>query len=124
MGSYPSADLLYGIDLGLDEERERPDWFTEELESEYGDETETLDHLLKGVKGVGHLWYGNACSGYGGLALCTRRVGASAYTPVPAGIDRLTGTAEDDEALKAAWAILYPDQLMPEPSWFIVVSYG
>jgi len=124
MGMYPSADLLYGIDLGMDEERDRPDWFTEELEEEYGSETDVLDVLLKSIKGVGHLWYGNACNGYGGLALCTQSVGASAYNARHIGIDRLSATVKDDNALRAAWAILYPDQLMPDPGWFLTVSYG
>lgn len=123
MGSYPSADLLYGIDLGVKEDSDRP-WLTEELEEEHGGPSEVIDHLLKGVKGVGHVMYGNFYSDYTGLALCTQSVHATAYDARPVGIDRLTGTAEDDKALKAAWALLYPDTVMPEPGWFMVVSYG
>lgn len=123
MGSYPSADLLYGIDLGLTEEVERPDWFTEELEEEHGDMGEVLDHLLRGT-GARYNIYGNLCSGYTGLALRTQSVHATAYGARPVSTDRLTGTVDDDKRLKAAWAVLYPDQTMPEPGWFIVVSYG
>lgn len=123
MGSYPSADLLYGIDLGMTEDSDWP-WFTEELEEEHGDSAEALDHLLRGIEGVGYDTYGNACTGYTGLALCTRSVHATAYDAEPIGIDRLTDTVEDDKRLKTAWAVLYPDQTMPEPGWFIVVSYG
>lgn len=124
MGMYPSADLMYGIDLGMDEERDRPDWFTEELEAEHGDETEVLDVLLKNLHGIYHHWYGNASTGYGGLALCTQSVGASAYKAVPVGIDRLTATVQDDAILQIAWGILYPDTVRPEPGWFLTVSYG
>jgi hypothetical protein len=124
MGSYPSASLLYGIDLGLEEEEERPDWLTEELEEEYGSPGEVLDHLLKGVPKVGYDTYGNFNSGYTGLALCTQAVHATAYTAESIGGDQLTDTVEDDARLKEAWAILYPDQIMPEPGWFMVVSYG
>ena len=124
MGAYPSADLLYGIDLGPDKDRERPGWFTEELEEEHGSETDVLDRLLRGVKGVGHLRYGDSYSGYRSLALCTQSVGASAYTPEPVDPNLFASTAGDDEILRAAWAVLYPGQLMPEPGWFMVVSYG
>jgi hypothetical protein len=124
MGSFPSADLLYGIDLGMDEDREQPEWFTEELEEEYGGEDEVLDHLLKGIKGVGYCRYGNRVNGYTGLALCTQLVGAGAYKAKPIGIDQLSATVGDDNTLRAAWAILYPDQLMPDPGWFLTVSYG
>lgn len=122
MGSYPSADLLYGIDLGLTEESDWP-WFTEELEDVHGDPAEALDHLLRST-GARYGTYGNYCSGYTGLALCTQRVHATAYEAASVGIDRLTDTVEDDKRLKAAWAVLYPDTVMPEPGWFIVVSYG
>lgn len=122
MGSYPSADLLYGIDLGLTEESDWP-WFTEEREKQHGDPEEVLDHLLRGT-GVRYDTYGNFCSDYTGLALCTQSVHASAYEAEPVGIDRLTGTVEDDKRLKAVWAVLYPDTAMPDPGWFIVVSYG
>lgn len=123
MGCYPSASLLYGIDLGLHEESDWP-WLTDELEEEHGGAEDVLDHLLRNVKKVGHDTYGNTQSGYTGLALCTRVVHASAYEARPVGIDQLTGTVQDDEALRAAWAVLYPGQLMPEPTWFMVVSYG
>lgn len=122
MGSYPSADLLYGIDLGLKEDSDWP-WFTEELEEEHGDSAEVLNHLLRGT-GVRYDVYGNACTDYIGLALYTQSVHATAYDAEPVGIDRLTGTAEDDKPLKAAWAVLYPDRAIPEPGWFIVVSFG
>lgn len=124
MGSYPSADLVYGIDLGLDEEVGRHSWFTDELEEEHGSETDVLDVLLKDVKGAGYLRYGNSDTGYKGLLLCTQVIHASAYETVRVGIDRLTGTVEDDARLRAAWAALYPDRLMPEPEWLMVVSYG
>lgn len=121
MGSYPSASLLYGIDLGLTEEADWP-WYTEELAEEYGDPVEAIEHLLKPVPGVGYDMYGNSYSGNTGLALYTQAVHARAYEAKPVGIDQLTGTVEDDASLRAAWAILYPDQLMPEPTWFMVVS--
>lgn len=124
MGMYPSADLLYGIDLGLEDEMERPDWFTEELEEEHGSMAEALDHLLRSVGGVGYHTYGNFLSGYTGLALCTQSVGVRAYEAKRVGVNQLTGMAEDDKALEAAWAVLYPGQIMPEPGWFIVLSLG
>lgn len=124
MGMYPSADLLYGIDLGMEDKMERPGWFTEELEEEHGGMAEVLDHLLRGT-GVRYGTYGNLCSGCTGLALCTQSVHATAYDAEPVGIDRLTDTAEeDDKALEAAWTVLYPGQTMPEPGWFIVVGFG
>jgi len=123
MGSYPSADLAYGIDLGLDEEVGRHSWFTDELEEEHGSETKVLNALLKDVRGVGHLTYGNSITGYTGLILCTQSVHAYAYDAVRVGIDQLTGTVEDDARLRAAWAVLYPDRLMPEPEWLMAISY-
>ena len=123
MGSYPSASLLYGIDLGRTEDADFP-WYTDEMEEEYGDPVEAIEHLLKPVPGVGYDTYGNFFSGNTGLALCTQAVHARAYEAEPVGIDRLTGTVEDDARLGAAWTVLYPDQTMPEPAWFMVVSFG
>lgn len=123
MGSYPNADLLYGIDLGMYEESDWP-WYTEELEEEHGSPEEALEHLLKDVQGVHHSSYGNLYSGYTGVALCTQSVHATAYEAEPVSISQLTETVGDDARLKAAWAVLYPDQAAPEPTWFMVVSYG
>lgn len=124
MDSHPSAELLYGIDLGTGDESPEWPWYTEELEKGHGGPTEALDHLLKDVPGVGHDTYGNFYSGYTGVALCTQVVHASAYEAREVGIETLTGTVGDDARLRAAWAVLYPDQVMPEPRWFLVVSYG
>ena len=124
MGMYPSAALLYGIDLGIEEEVGRPDWLTEELEEEYGSPCEVLDHLLRHIEGIGHDTYGNSHTGYTGIALCTQYIGATAYKATPVGIDRLSATVKDDAILKAAWAVLYPHQLVPDAGWFMVLSYG
>lgn len=126
MGSYPSADLVYGLNLGLNEDLDEGawPWLTDELESEHGWSGDVLEHLLKDIKGVGYATYGNLNSDYTGFALCTRAFHARAYEPKPVDIVQLTGTVSDDKALKAAWAVLYPDQVMPEPGWFIVLSYG
>lgn len=124
MGSYPSADLVYGIDLGILGEVDY-DWYTDEMEAEHGSSAEALDHLLQGVEGVGYTTYGNAYSEYGGLALSTQCLGARAYeaTHISAGVFADV-TGEDDEKLRVAWSMLHPDTAMPEPGWFIVVSYG
>ena len=123
MGSFPSADLVYGIDLGLYEEAEYS-WYTDEMEAEHGDPGEALDRILRGIEGIGYAVYGNFVSGYAGLALTTQSIGARAYEARHVDIATLTGTVGDDDKLRVAWAKLHPDTLMPEPGWFIVVSYG
>lgn len=127
MGMYPSADLNYGIDLGLEEEVERPDWFTEELEEEHGGMEEASAHLLKnaGVSGVHVDSYGNFASGFVGHFLYTRRIHAVAYNAESAeGCHPLPPDAPDVDALSAAWRVLYGEQEMPKPGWCLLVSYG
>lgn len=126
MGSYPRADLMYGVDLGPDEERETPEWFTDELEDEYGGVTEAAGHLLKeaGLKGVRLEIYGNGNTGYSLSALCTRRVHATAYEAKTVTAEMLQVPDTDDELLRQAWELVGDDGPMPKPSWFIVVSYG
>jgi hypothetical protein len=130
MGMYPSADLMYGVDLGLLEEAHdwQYAWSTDELEDEHGGLYEVGAHLLKeaGVTGVSVGIYGNFASGYMGCFLYTRQVHAVAY-----GAETVTGVTlagpveEDDNArLAAAWKVLYPGRDVPEFGWAMVVSYG
>lgn len=125
MGSYPRADLMYGVDLGPDEDRDHS-WFTEELENEHGDVTEAARHLLKeaGLKGVRLKTYGNPGSGYTLSALTTRGIHATAYDAETVTAEMLQVPDTDDELLRQAWELVGDDGPMPKPSWFIVVSYG
>jgi hypothetical protein len=123
MGSYPSAALLYGIDLGIYGEEDW-EWFTPELEEEHGGPEEVLSHLLSGVDGVSQDTYGNFNSGYQGVALCTKALFAHAYEAEVLAENHLSVDPEDTERLREAWEILYPGEKMPSPKWFIVVSYG
>lgn len=126
MGSYPSADLIYGVDLGPDEEREAPEWFTDEMEDEHGGIEEAANHLLKeaGLEGVSLERYGNANTGYMGSALHTRGLSARAYEAKTVTAETLQVPDTDAELLRQAWELVGDDGPMPEPSWFIVVSYG
>jgi hypothetical protein len=124
MGSYPSAALMYGVDLGVDEDRDLS-WFTEELEYEHGDITEAAGLLLKeaGLKGVRLETYGNLAN-YTLSALTTRGIHATAYDAKTVTAEMLQVPDTDTELLQRAWELVGNDGPMPEPSWFIVVSYG
>lgn len=124
MGAYPSADIVYGIDLGIEEDGAEWPWLTEELEEERGGPEDVLDYLLKEVRKVAHHKYGNRLSGFTGFVLCTKGIGVPAYDVKEIKVADLTDTVEDDRLLREAWAILYPDQVMPDPKWLATVSYG
>lgn len=124
MGAYPSADIVYGINLGIQNDGAEWPWFTEKLEEEHGGPGDVLDHLLKGVGKVAHHMYGNRLSDFTGLVLCTKDISVWAYDVKEVSVADLTNTVEDDRLLREAWAILYPDQVMPEPKWLATVSYG
>ena len=121
MGSYPGAQFRYGVDLG-DEE---PEWFTEELKEEHGSVGEVADHLLskEGIKNVSVGLYGDRSSGHALRFLTLSERNFYAYDPakitaemfeVPGGVDQL----------KTAWDVLYPGETMPEPGWFLTLTYG
>lgn len=125
MGSYPSADLVYGVDLGPEEDWETP-WFTPELEEEHDDASKAVGPVLKeaGLAGVRLVPYGDLNTGYTLNALATRTIHATAYDPETVTPGMLAVPDGDAEQLRKAWALVGDGGACPEPGWFIVVSYG
>lgn len=125
MGSYPSADLVYGIDLGLSEEEDWP-WYTEELYDEYGDDVSIVEHLIREIPHVRCSSYGNYNSGYTGLYLYTEFLHATAYDvrELSESDLRVEDQENRDVLLRDAWSLLYPDRFAFKPGWFIALSYG
>jgi hypothetical protein len=132
MGMYPSADLLYGIELGdidLTEPEEERDhekftWLTRALwEESWEWEAASSTYLARqGIEGVSLQHYGHP--DYLQTALVTRSIGCHLWgdtTEVTQ--DSLTVT-DDDERLSRAWALLFPGEEPGPIAWRMSVTFG
>lgn len=120
MGSYPGAWLVYGVDLGEQEE-----WDADWLDRDKDGPVELAEQLLKG-SGIGSVSvtaYGNFCSGFtlGALTVCETRI----YAYKPFTVDPAFMAVPDgaDEMLRRASELLGLDT-KGEPGWLILLRYG
>lgn len=128
MGMYPSADLSYGIDLGeweYDEpepgqDHEELPWLTWELWGRTWEWSEASGQYLasQGIKGV---WLTNY--GHPRYALVSRAIGCSGWGDLTVVTAESLAVTDDDDRLKRAWNLLFPDRVPGEIAWRLSANF-
>lgn len=123
MGSFPGAQLMFGVDFGEDYE---PEWFEGDEYADGFSASEAAEKRLKeaGIAGVSVETYGNRNSGYTRLFLSAAGRSFYAYGPAEFTPKMLTEPPEAADAVIRAYEVLNPGEDCPKPGWFLTLTYG
>ena len=111
MGCYPGARLVYGIDLGVPDEKDYDsDRVYRDLEGFY--------------PGLSLEFWGNLEQGSVGYVLAGPHRNVYAYDCLTVTPEMLQVPDEVTLQIRQAWATLFPNRTVPDPRWMITVHYG
>ena len=132
MGMCPSADLNYGIDLGQDfysepdenQDHENLPWLTWALWQKSW-EWETASATYLESQGIENVWLTN----YGhpdnsSWALVTKSVGCYGWGDSTEIKAEDLAVTDDDDRLRRAWGLLFPDRQPGPIAWRLSATFG
>lgn len=131
MGMYPSADLSYGIEIGKwkwaePEKGQEPEltWLTWELWRDSWElETASATYLeTQGIEGVQVANYGHPDSPL--YALASKVIGCYGWGETTTVSGQDLAVTDDDDRLKRAWSLLFPDQEPGPIAWRLSATFG
>lgn len=133
MGTYPSADLNYGIELGdielyydesSEQDHEEFTWLTWELWSASWEwETASATYLKQqGIEGVQLTNYGHHDNPQ--YALVTKTIGCYGWGDTTTVDATALAVTDDDDRLRRAWELLFPGNAPGPIAWRLSATFG